>query len=78
MKTNSIKDSGTKANNHTIEEVIDFVCLGSKITAIGDCYGRLIQDNKNLFSFCKPTKHLEDIKHQDLPNKHNWSPPIRF
>lgn len=60
MKTRSKKDSETTANNNRVENIKDFVYLGSKINGDStiDVEYRV---TKSPCQLCKATEHLEVI-----------------
>ena len=46
-------------HGETVETVRDFICLGSKITANGDCSHEIKMLTPWIESFDQPTKHIQ-------------------
>ena len=64
-----------ETDGETVETVSDFTCLGSKITADGDCSHEI--KRRLLLSYDQPRQHIKNQR-QYFPNKCPYSQSYGF
>ena len=57
-----MRERTQQIHGETIEMVTDFICLGSKITADGDCSQKMLTPWKK--SYDQPRQHIKKQRHR--------------